>query len=96
MFMTWSIYNVHRLCPFLGLRQNGRKKERKKDFKNFEQVKLVENLHPNYLPYQFLHILQPFLLWKKIKIFYFFFKSMTKIKLFSAYVVMSNSFALTH
>ena len=36
-----------------------------------EQVELVENLAPNYLPYRFLHDLASFLLWEKVKIFYF-------------------------
>ena len=37
-------------------------KQYSENFRNFEQVELVENLHPNYPPYGFLHNLQPFLL----------------------------------
>ena len=33
-----------------------------------EQVKLVENLPPSYLPYKFLHNFHSFLLWEKVKI----------------------------
>ena len=42
--------------------------------RNFEGEEVVENLHPNYLhvPYKFLHILQTFLIWEKMKIFDFF------------------------
>ena len=47
-----------------------------------EQVELVESLALNYLPYKFLHDLASFLLWEKVKIFDFFFKPMTRIKLF--------------
>ena len=36
-----------------------------------EQVKLVENLHPSYLPYKFLHNFHSFLLWEKVKILVF-------------------------
>ena len=36
-----------------------------------EQVELVENLAPSYLPYRFLHDLASFLLWEKVKIFDF-------------------------
>ena len=32
-------------------------------------MELVENLHPDYIPCRFLHTLQPFLLWEKVKIF---------------------------
>ena len=34
-----------------------------------EQVELVENLHPNFLPYRFLHNLQPFFYGKTIFFF---------------------------
>ena len=37
-----------------------------------EQLKLVENLPPSYLPYKFLHNFHSFLLWEKVKIFDFF------------------------
>ena len=50
--------------------------------KKIEQAKLVENLPPSYLPNRFLHNLHPFLLWEKLKIFEFFLKPMTRIKLF--------------
>ena len=33
--------------------------------RKIKQVKLVENLAPNYLPYRFLHDLASFLLWEK-------------------------------
>ena len=36
-----------------------------------EQVELVENMPPSYLPYRFLHNLHLFLLWEKMKIFDF-------------------------
>ena len=39
--------------------------KKKKKIRNFEYVELVENLSPNYAPYQFMQILQPFLLWEK-------------------------------
>ena len=42
----------------------------KKKKKN-EQVEVVENLAPSYLPYRFLHDLASFLLWEKVKIFDF-------------------------
>ena len=32
---------------------------------NIEQMELVENLPPSYLPYRFLHNLHSFLIWKK-------------------------------
>ena len=38
------------------------------NFIKIEQVKLVENLPPNYLPYKFLHNFHSFLLWEKVKI----------------------------
>ena len=34
-----------------------------------EQAELVENLHPSYLPYRFLHNLHSFLPREKLKIF---------------------------
>ena len=39
--------------------------------KKIEQVELVENLTPSYLPYRFLYDLALFLLWGKVKIFDF-------------------------
>ena len=33
-----------------------------------EQVKLVENLPPSYLPYKFLHNFHSFSVWEKVKI----------------------------
>ena len=39
------------------------------NFRKIEQVELVENLAPSYLPYRFLHDLDSFLLWEKVKIF---------------------------
>ena len=42
------------------------------NFRNFEQEELDENLLQVYLPYQFLLILLPFLLWEQTKIFQFF------------------------
>ena len=47
-----------------------------------KKVELVENLPPSYLPYRFLHDLVSFLPWEKVKIFDFFQKPMTRIKLF--------------
>ena len=41
------------------------------NFRKKEQVELVENLGPNYLPYRFLYVLVSFLLWEKVKIFDF-------------------------
>ena len=41
------------------------------NFRKIEQVKLVENLSPSYLPYRFLRDLASFLLWEKVKIFDF-------------------------
>ena len=41
------------------------------NFRKIEQVELVENLAPSYLPYRFLHDLASFLLWEKVKIFDF-------------------------
>ena len=37
-----------------------------------EQVELVENLAPSYLPYRFLQDLVSFLIWEKVEIFDFF------------------------
>ena len=42
------------------------------NFRKIEQMELVENLAPSYLPYRFLHDLALFLLWEKVKIFDFF------------------------
>ena len=42
------------------------------NFRKIEQVELVENLAPSYLPYRFLHDLASFLLWEKVKLFDFF------------------------
>ena len=39
------------------------------NFRKIEQVELVENLAPSYLPYRFLYGLASFLLWGKVKIF---------------------------
>ena len=41
------------------------------NFRKIEQVELVKNLAPSYLPYRFLHDLASFLLWEKVKIFDF-------------------------
>ena len=41
------------------------------NFRKIEQVELVENLAPSYIPYRFLHDLASFLLWEKVKIFDF-------------------------
>ena len=41
------------------------------NLKKNEQVEVVENLAPSYLPYRFLHDLASFLLWEKVKIFDF-------------------------
>ena len=49
------------------------------NFRRFDQMELVENLHSYYLPHQYLHIVQLFLR-EKMKIFEFF-KLMTRIKL---------------
>ena len=55
------------------------------DFKmshdNIEQVELVENLPPIYLPYQFLHNLHPILVWGKLK-YLIFLKPINTIKLY--------------
>ena len=36
--------------------------------RKIEQVKLIENLPPSYLPHKFLHNFHSFLLWEKVKI----------------------------
>ena len=41
------------------------------NFRKIEQVELLENLAPNYLPYTFLHDLASLLPWEKVKIFDF-------------------------
>ena len=51
------------------------------NFRNFVHVELVKNLHPKYLLYRFLHILEWYLLWENMKMFDFL-KPMTRIKLF--------------
>ena len=51
-------------------------------FRNVEQVELVENLHPNYLPFQFLHNLQPFLYYGKNAKNLIVLKPLNRIKLF--------------
>ena len=48
------------------LQQNG------ENFRKIEQVELVENLAPSYLPYKFQHDLASFILWEKVKIYDFF------------------------
>ena len=57
------------------------------NFRKNEQAELVENLPPIYLPYRFLHNLQSFLLWEKVKIVDLkkTQKTMTRIKLFGSY-----------
>ena len=51
----WIIYVLQQYCE---------------NFRKIEQVELVENLAPSYLPYRFLHDLASFLLWEKVKIFF--------------------------
>ena len=57
-------------------------------------MELVKNLHPNYLPYRFLHILQQFLLWEKNEDIRFSFKLYDLNKKKSARVVTTNGFAI--
>ena len=47
------------------------------------------------LPYQFLHILVPFLLWSKMKIFEFF-KTIDLNKTVYVYIVVTNGLTLNH
>ena len=47
---------------------------------------------PTYLPYQFLHNMQPFLLLEKVEIIRFFLKQKNRIKII---VVTTKGFALT-
>ena len=61
-----------------------------------EQVELVENLAPNYLPCRFLHDFASFVLWGKSEKYLIFLKSMTRIKLFCTLVITTNGFALNH
>ena len=51
------------------------------NFRKIEQAEYVEKLPPSCLPYRFLHNLQSFLLWEKVKMFDFFLKPMTRITL---------------
>ena len=52
------------------------------NFRKNEQVDLVEDLPPIYLPYRFSHNLHSFLLWKKKMKILIFEKPKTRIKLF--------------
>ena len=54
-----------------------------KNFRSFEQVKLVENLHQNYLAYRFWQKLLPFYYGKMT--FFEFFKTTDQNKTFCAY-----------
>ena len=63
------------------------------NYSKTEQVELVKNLAPSYLPYRLLHDLASFLLQEKVKIFDFV-KTNAKNNPFCTEVVKTNGFAL--